>query len=157
MRIPSECSQTRSTAKATRQPANLRRVMGYSGKFREREGRSRLQPFEICTTRYPQAICFQYLTFVHLMSANAQQHEPLAPTFSSAIVDARNYMDWIVATLRPYFGQSVLEVGIGHGSYYEYLGKLGRYHGIDIDPANVEGARARFPGGDFALADICSD
>ena len=91
------------------------------------------------------------------MKADALQTEPLAPTFSSAIVDARNYMDWIVATLRPYLGQSVLEVGIGHGSYYEYLGKLGRYHGVDIDPANVEGSRARFPGGDFALADICSD
>jgi SAM-dependent methyltransferase len=91
------------------------------------------------------------------MNANAQQTEPLAPTFSSAIVDARNYMDWIVTTLRPYLGRNVLEAGIGHGSYYEYLGKLGRYRGVDIDPANVEGARARFPGGDFALADICSD
>lgn len=91
------------------------------------------------------------------MKADALPTDPLAPTFSSAIVDARNYMDWIVATLRPYLGQSVLEVGIGHGSYYEYLGKLGRYHGVDIDPANVEGSRARFPGGDFAIADICSD
>jgi SAM-dependent methyltransferase len=91
------------------------------------------------------------------MSASAQQTEALAPTFSSAIVDARNYMAWIVATLRPYLGKDVLEVGIGHGSYYEYLGKLGRYRGVDIDPANVEGSRARYPGGDFALADICSD
>jgi SAM-dependent methyltransferase len=91
------------------------------------------------------------------MKADALQTEPLAPTFSSAIVDARNYMGWIVATLRPYLGRSVLEAGIGHGGYYEYFGKLGRYHGVDIDPANVEGARARFPGGDFALADICSD
>src|ERR1700760_3697374 len=91
------------------------------------------------------------------MKADALQTEPLAPTFSSAIVDARNYMDWIVATLRPFFGKRGLEGGIGHGSYYEYFGKLGRYHGVDIDPTNVEGARARFPGGDFALADICSE
>jgi hypothetical protein len=36
------------------------------------------------------------------MKADTLQTEPLAPTFSSAIADARNYMDWIVATLRPY-------------------------------------------------------
>jgi SAM-dependent methyltransferase len=91
------------------------------------------------------------------MSADTLQTEKLAPTFSSAIADARNYMDWIVGTLRPYLGRNVLEVGIGHGSYYEYFGKLGSYHGVDIDPANVEDCRARYPGGDFGLADICSD
>ena len=82
-------------------------------------------------------------------------HTP--PTFSSAIVDARNYMAWIVATLRPYLGRNVLEAGIGHGGYYEYFGKLGRYHGVDIDSASIEGARVRYPGGDFEVADICSD
>jgi SAM-dependent methyltransferase len=91
------------------------------------------------------------------MTADALQTEPFAPTFSSAIVDARNYMTWIVATLRPHLGRNVLEVGIGHGSYYEYLGKLGRYCGVDIDPASIEGSRARYPDGDFAVADICSD
>ena len=95
MRIPSECSQTRSTARATRQPANRRSVMGCSGKYLEGEGRSRLQiPFEICTTRYPQAICFSTLTFARPYGCQcATKGNPLAPTFSSAIVDARNYMD----------------------------------------------------------------
>jgi SAM-dependent methyltransferase len=91
------------------------------------------------------------------MNANAQQAQPLAPTFSSAIADARNYMAWIVATLRPYLGRNVLEAGIGHGGYYQYFGKLGRYHGVDIDPASIEGARARYPGGDFEVADVCSE
>jgi SAM-dependent methyltransferase len=91
------------------------------------------------------------------MNAETLQTEELAPTFSSAIADARNYMDWIVGTLRPYLGRDILEVGIGHGSYYEYLGKLGSYRGVDIDPANVEASRARYPGGNFALADICSE
>ena len=91
------------------------------------------------------------------MKADALQTEPLAPTFSSAIVDARNYMDWIVATLRPYLGQNVLEVGIGHGSYYEYFGKLGRYHGVDIDPANIEAPARDFRAATSQLADICSD
>ena len=91
------------------------------------------------------------------MSAGAQQSEAFAPTFSSTIADARNYMDWIVGTLGPYLGRDILEVGIGHGSYYAYIGKLGNYRGVDIDPANVEASRARYPGGNFALADICSE
>ena len=90
------------------------------------------------------------------MNADALRTGPLAPTFSSAIVDARNYMAWIVATLQPYLGRNVLEVGIGHGGYYEYLGKLGRYHGVDIDLPDRRRAR-EVSGGDFALADICSD
>jgi SAM-dependent methyltransferase len=81
----------------------------------------------------------------------------MAPTFSSAIADAHNYMNWIVGTMRPYFGRDVLEVGIGHGSYHEYLGKLGSYRGIDIDPENVASSRARYPGVSFELADICSE
>jgi SAM-dependent methyltransferase len=68
----------------------------------------------------------------------------MAPTYSSAIADAHNYMSWIVGTMRPYFGRDVLEVGIGHGSYHEYLGKLGSYRGIDIDPENVASSRARY-------------
>jgi SAM-dependent methyltransferase len=83
--------------------------------------------------------------------------DKMAPTFSSAVADAHNYMDWIISTMRPYFGHDVLEVGIGHGSYYEYLGKLGRYRGIDIDPENVANSRERYPSGNFDLADICSD
>lgn len=91
------------------------------------------------------------------MSEQTSDPGQIPPTFSSAIADAHNYMDWIVGTLRRYFGQNVLEVGIGHGSYYEYLGKLGRYRGVDIDPENVTNSRARYPRGDFGLADICSE
>jgi SAM-dependent methyltransferase len=116
-----------------------------------------LQPPVICTTRYAHAICFDISAGRPYMRADALQTEPLAPTFSGAVADARNYMAWIAATLRPYLGCNVLEVGIGHGSYYEYLGKLGRYQGVDIDPANVEGSRARYPGGDFSIVDVCSD
>ncbi|MGT2434891.1 class I SAM-dependent methyltransferase [Bradyrhizobium betae] len=66
-------------------------------------------------------------------------------------------MNWIIGTMRPYLGRDVLEVGIGHGSYYEILGKLGRYRGVDIAPENVANSRGRYPGGDFAIADICSE
>jgi SAM-dependent methyltransferase len=88
------------------------------------------------------------------MNTCAAQTEP---TFSSAVADARNYVDWIVGTLRPYLGREILEVGFGYGGYYEYLGKLGGYRGVDVDPVHVEYARARFPGGDFALSDVCSE
>jgi SAM-dependent methyltransferase len=79
------------------------------------------------------------------------------PTFSSAIADARNYMEWIVNSLQPYFGKDILEVGVGHGSYCEYLAKFGRYRGIDIDPENVANSARRYPDRSFALADICSE
>jgi SAM-dependent methyltransferase len=92
----------------------------------------------------------------HPVSESVPTTRQMAPTFSSAIADARNYMDWIVGTMRPYFGRDVLEVGIGHGSYYEYLGKLGKYRGVDIDPENVASSRARYPDGHFELTDICS-
>jgi SAM-dependent methyltransferase len=81
----------------------------------------------------------------------------MAPTFSSAIADAHNYMDWIIGTMRPYLGRDVLEVGVGHGSYYEYLGKLGKYRGVDIDPENIASSRTRNPDGNFELVDVCSD
>ena len=83
--------------------------------------------------------------------------DQMAPTFSSAVAEAHNYMHWIIGAMRPYFGHNVLEVGIGHGSYYEYLGKLERYRGVDIDPDNVTNSRAKYPGGNFELADICSE
>jgi SAM-dependent methyltransferase len=66
-------------------------------------------------------------------------------------------MNWIISTFRPYLGHNVLEVGVGHGSYCEYLGKQGSYRGVDIDPNNVLLSRSRFPDGNFEVADICSE
>jgi SAM-dependent methyltransferase len=91
------------------------------------------------------------------MKTAAVQAKPLAPTFSGAVADARNYVSWIVDTFRPYLGRQILEIGFGYGGYYEYLGGLGGYRGVDIDPVNVEWSRARFPGGDFSMIDVCSD
>lgn len=91
------------------------------------------------------------------MSGGQADADRLEPTFSSAIADAHNYMDWIVATMRPYLGKDILEVGIGHGSYCEYLAGFGRYRGVDIDPENVRNSSRRFPGRSFQLADICSE
>src|SRR5262245_2542657 len=92
-----------------------------------------------------------------VMSSGQTDADRLNPTFSSAIADARNYMNWIVSTMRPYLGKEILEVGIGHGSYCEYLAGFGRYRGIDIDPQNVRNSSSRFPDRSFHLADICSE
>jgi hypothetical protein len=54
-----------------------------------------------------------------IVSSDHADPGEMAPTFSSAIADAHNYMDWIIGTMRPYLGRDVLEVGVGHGSYYE--------------------------------------
>jgi len=91
------------------------------------------------------------------MSDKALQPGSAPPTFSSAIADAHNYMEWIISTLRPYLGRNVIEVGVGHGSYFEYLGKLGTYRGVDIDSDNIALSHSRYPDGNFELADVCSE
>jgi SAM-dependent methyltransferase len=77
-----------------------------------------------------------------------------AETYSSAMADARNYMAWIVSAFAPYLAGPVLEIGVGHGSYAEVLRAYPPYLGVDIDARAVEGAGRRFPGLEFAVADI---
>jgi SAM-dependent methyltransferase len=75
-------------------------------------------------------------------------------TYSSAIATAHRYMDWMLSPFRPHLRGNIVEVGIGHGSYFETLAVLGSYTGIDIDERSIEGARKRYPNGRFAKADI---
>lgn len=75
-------------------------------------------------------------------------------TYSSAIADAHNYMNWLIDSFRPFIEAPILEVGVGHGSYAEVLSRFGEYSGIDIDARNVESARDRFPGSRFHVADV---
>ncbi len=76
-----------------------------------------------------------------------------ADTYSSAMAEAHNYMNWLVDQFKPYLHGQILEVGIGHGSYYPLLSAHGTYFGIDHDAASVAEARMRFPG-EFAPCDI---
>lgn len=78
-------------------------------------------------------------------------------TYSSAIADATNYIEWIISTFRPYLKGDILEIGLGHGSYVNVLEKLGRYHGLDIDPEAVETARRRDPSLRYAVVDIAAE
>jgi len=77
-----------------------------------------------------------------------------AETYSSAIADAHNYMRWLVSQFDPYLRGTILEIGIGHGSYCSLLRYRGQYLGVDIDQESVAAARTRFPGVPFAQCDI---
>jgi SAM-dependent methyltransferase len=77
-----------------------------------------------------------------------------AETYSSAIADAQNYMSWVVGEFDRYLHGTILESGIGHGSYCSLLRARGRYLGIDLDADSVADAQARFPGLTFAQCDI---
>jgi len=75
-------------------------------------------------------------------------------TYSSAIATAHRYTDWMVSPFKPYLRGNIVEIGIGHGSYYEVLAPYGVYWGIDVDERSIHAAKARFPGAQFARADI---
>jgi len=75
-------------------------------------------------------------------------------TYSSAIASAYHYIDWVLSAFKPYLRGDIVEVGIGHGSYFETLAQYGNYVGIDIDPRSVREAQLRFPGVRFEQADI---
>jgi SAM-dependent methyltransferase len=88
------------------------------------------------------------------MTASNDRLKIGAETYSSAIADAHNYMNWLVDQFKPYLHGQILEVGIGHGSYCRLLREHGDYIGIDHDAKSVADARLRFPGIVFARCDI---
>jgi SAM-dependent methyltransferase len=87
----------------------------------------------------------------------SQQELQSTPTFSTAIADAHNYMRWIIGIFEPYLNSDVLEVGVGHGSYFEYLSRFRSYRGIDIELENIARCRERYPQASFQVLDICTD
>lgn len=77
-----------------------------------------------------------------------------ADTYSSAIADAQNYMNWVIDQFRPYLRGQIVEIGFGHGHYSKALGELGDYCGVDHDRASVDHATREMPGRKFAVCDI---
>lgn len=75
-------------------------------------------------------------------------------TYSSAIVDAKNYTNWILSQFEPYIYGKVLEIGIGHGSYFKYLNNYEKYLGVDINEISVKNASKLYPEINFCCADI---
>lgn len=77
-----------------------------------------------------------------------------AHTYSTAIESADNYTRWILSGFRPFFGRSLLEVGLGHGGYRQFLPPDLDYLGVDIDPDSVARAQTRNPEDVYLVADI---
>lgn len=77
-----------------------------------------------------------------------------AQTYSSAIETADNYTRWILSAFTPYYGRRLLEVGLGHGGYRQFLPPGTDYLGLDIDPQSVARAQERNPTGTYIQADI---
>lgn len=75
-------------------------------------------------------------------------------TYSSAIATAYRYSDWLLSPFKSYLQGNIVEVGIGHGGYYEAIRPYGTYWGIDIDARSIESVGERYPEGNFVLADI---
>ncbi len=83
----------------------------------------------------------------------AHTSAPQALTFSPAMRDAKNYMRWVLSPFVPYLGASVLEVGIGHGGYRDYMPETSAYVGLDIDPTLVQQAQAHYQDSSYLHAD----
>ncbi len=75
-------------------------------------------------------------------------------TYSSAISTAYNYTNWLLSPFKTHIGGDIVEIGLGHGTYYKTLASFGNYLGIDIDANSIRSATLRFPEGRFAQADI---
>lgn len=75
-------------------------------------------------------------------------------TFSSSMEGARNYNRWVISAFAPFIGRSLLEIGMGHGGFYDHFPPLDTYVGLDIDGELVAHARARYPDRRFVQADV---
>lgn len=87
-------------------------------------------------------------------SMEAQSLKSGEDTYSSAMASAYRYMDWMLSPFKSHLHGDIVEIGIGHGSYYEALVPFGTYLGVDIDERSISTAKVRFPNGRFASADI---
>ena len=77
-----------------------------------------------------------------------------AETYSSAIAEAVNYTRWVLDAFDGLIGRRVMEVGIGHGGYVDYLPHLETYLGIDIDARSVAEAQRARPDYVYLEADV---
>ncbi len=78
----------------------------------------------------------------------------LRKTYSSQIAYANNYISWILSSFSPHINGKIIEIGMGHASYFRYLKKYGEYLGLDIDKNLIKNARFQYPEGDFIYCDV---
>lgn len=78
-------------------------------------------------------------------------------TFSAAIVDAVNYNRWVVDFYKDHICGNVLEIGVGHGSFIDFMPSgVSSYTGLDIDPQLIEAAQKRNPQARYYIGDLAS-
>jgi SAM-dependent methyltransferase len=76
-------------------------------------------------------------------------------TMSSEIKNAHNYNSWLVSKIKPFIGNSVMEIGTGYGNFYELIQPLcNNYYSIDIDASAIENAKKKNPDCTYFLGDI---
>ncbi len=61
----------------------------------------------------------------------------------------------VTEIIEPKGGESVLDLGCGAGQIMPFL-RARSYIGVDLNPAHVEAAKAKFPTGDFRAGDAIS-
>jgi SAM-dependent methyltransferase len=67
-----------------------------------------------------------------------------AATMGPAMADMRAYPRYLLELLTPALGRRILEIGVGHGNYTEWLLDRGDVLGVDIDEPCLAAARERF-------------
>lgn len=91
---------------------------------------------------------------------STQQHpttSPLNLTFSSAMLEAKEYNKWVLNYYTSYIKDPLLEIGLGHGAFYSYLpSTVNNYTGIDIDETLVNHAKNQNPHNQYLCMDLAS-
>jgi SAM-dependent methyltransferase len=78
--------------------------------------------------------------------------------FSTAMLEAEAYNKWVLTYYNSYIQDNLLEIGIGHGAFYNYLPDIvENYVGVDIDEALVNHARCLYPKNKYVQADLASN
>lgn len=71
--------------------------------------------------------------------------------------EADHYNRWVVDQFRPWLGQRVVEVGLGHGGFFRHLPNHIEYWGVDIDPEVVAHCKTLYPQNQYQIFDITTN
>jgi len=85
-------------------------------------------------------------------------HDPRSCDYGRVESQQRKFR--VLAEATDYTGLSVLDVGCGFADYAKFLGErfaAVRYHGVDLSPAMIAGARAAYPGVDVRVGNILNE
>jgi SAM-dependent methyltransferase len=98
----------------------------------------------------------KYLKITDLKNQNSI--DPISnSTFSAAMLEAEEYNRWILDYYPLYLTNPLLEVGLGHGTFYKYLpNQITHYVGLDIDESLVCHAQSLYPSNQYICEDLAS-